>query len=141
MAGQGKSSGLQEPQFCFFFGLNIILNVFGISLIPGIKINQTAGSLFAQGLLLTLSNPLTIVFWGSILTAHLVQSNMQRYQLVFFSCGLVSATLFFLSAVALLGMFAGSFLPQYITDALNVAVGLLIIMFGMKMFFKKDKAA
>ena len=46
------------------FGANIILNVFNINIIPGLNLKPTSSNIFIQGLILTLSNPITIVFLG-----------------------------------------------------------------------------
>ena len=120
------------------FGLHIALSAFGIGLLPGLHIQTTARSLFVQGLILTLSNPLTIVFWGSVLTAKIVEDGLRKRELAVFSLGAVSATLLFLTAVAILGTVLGSFIPEPVSAALNVAVGLLIIYFGVKLFLKKE---
>ncbi len=119
------------------FGLNIALGAFGRSFIPGISVNASAGSLFLQGLILTLSNPLTVVFWGSVLTAKIVEDGLQSRVLTAFSAGAVSATLLFLTAVALLGTGLKSFIPQTVSAILNVLVGLLVAGFGARMIFKK----
>ena len=120
------------------FGLNIALGVFGVSLIPGLSVQTTSSSIFVQGLILTLSNPLTIVFWGSVLTTRLLEDSMSRNELAVFSCGLVSATLFFMTAVAALGTVLSSFLPQRISDLLNLAVGAAIVFFGVRMLVRKN---
>lgn len=119
------------------FGANIALSAFGRSFIPGLGLDAPAGSLFLQGLLLTLSNPLTVVFWGSVLTAKIVEDGLKSRALAVFSAGAVSATLLFLTAVALLGTGLKSFIPQTVSAALNLAVGLLIAGFGVKMMLKK----
>lgn len=54
-----------------------------------------------------------------------------------FSVGLVSATVFFMTAVAGLGTVLSGFIPKNVSDVLNVLVGLLIIYFGVKMYLKK----
>lgn len=59
-------------------------------------------------------------------------------QLAVFSLGLVSASLFFLSAVAGLGMVLSSFLPEAVSRGLNVLVSALIIFFGVRMMVKKE---
>ena len=119
------------------FGLNMILGVFHINLIPGFNVRISSGSVFVQGLILTLSNPLTIVFWGSVLTGKLSEGRMSRRDLTFFSIGLVSATLFFMTAVALLGTLVSSFLPEQVSGLLNLVIGAVIIWFGIRMITKK----
>ena len=108
------------------FGLNIILGVFGVNLIPGLNLKPTSSSVFLQGLVLTLSNPLTIAFWGSVLTTKIIEEEFGKKELLVFSCGLVSATL-------------STFLSQSVANVLNVCVGALIMFFGLKMLLKKEK--
>ena len=120
------------------FGLNIILNVFNINIIPGLNIKPNTTNIFIQGLILTLSNPITIVFWGSVLTTKIIDDGLKKKELVVFSIGLVSATLFFLTFVAILGIILSSFIPETISKVLNIIVGLLIIYFGIKLVIKKD---
>ena len=121
------------------FGLNIILNVFNINLIPGLNLKPNTANIFIQGLILTLSNPITIVFWGSVLTTKIIDDGLKKKELVIFSIGLVSATLFFLTFIAVLGTILSGFIPESVSNVLNVIVGLLIIFFGIKMLVKKDK--
>ena len=121
------------------FGLNIILGVFNINIIPGLNLKPSSTNIFIQGLVLTLSNPITIVFWGSVLTTRLIEDKLKKKELFIFSTGLVSSTLFFLTLIALLGTVLASFIPETISNILNVIVGILIIFFGIKMLIKKDK--
>ena len=119
------------------FGFNIILNVFGINIIPGLNLKPNTTNIFIQGLVLTLSNPITIVFWGSLLTTKIVDDGLKKKELVIFSLGLVSSTLLFLTFVALLGTVLSNFIPVFISNILNVIVGILIMFFGVKLLFKK----
>lgn len=119
------------------FGINIILNVFGINIIPGFHLKPSSTNIFIQGLILTLSNPITIVFWGSVLTTKIIEDKLEKKDLIVFSVGLVSATLFFLTMVAVLGTILSSFIPGTIADMLNIVVGILIAFFGVKMLVKK----
>lgn len=119
------------------FGANISLSVFGINLIPSLNLTPTSSSIFVQGLILTLSNPITIVFWGSVLTTKIIEEKFTNKQLLLFSIGLVSSTLFFLTSVAVLGTILSEFIPAIISNILNVLVGLLIIFFGIKLLLKK----
>lgn len=120
------------------FGINIILNVFGINIIPGLNLKPSSTNIFVQGLVLTLSNPITIIFWGSVLTTKIIDDKLGRNELIVFSIGLVSATLFFLSLVAILGTILSNFIPDNISNILNIAVGILIIVFGIKLLTKKE---
>ena len=121
------------------FGINIILNVFNINIIPGLNLEPTSSNIFIQGLILTLSNPITIVFWGSILTTKIIEDKFNKKELTVFSAGLVSSTLIFLTFVAILGIMLSSFIPENISSIMNIVVGILIIFFGIKMLLKKEK--
>lgn len=149
LAGLGVSKLLEKEKIkkifkiigslvLILFGINIILNVFGINIIPGLNLKPTSTNIFIQGLVLTLSNPITIVFWGSILTTKIIEDKLKKKELIIFSIGLVSSTLLFLTLVAILGTMLSSFIPDNISSILNVIVGILIIFFGIKMFVKKE---
>ncbi len=120
------------------FGLNIILSVFDINIIPGLNLKPSSTNIFVQGLILTLSNPITIVFWGSVLTTKIIDDGLKKNELIIFSVGLVSSTLFFLSFIAFLGTVLSSFIPEAVSRVLNIIVGLLIVIFGLKMLMKKE---
>ena len=117
-------------------GLNIILNTFGIKFIPGFSIHPNTTNILVQGLIIALSNPLTIIFWGTMLTAKLIEDKLTKKQLIIFCMGLVSSTLLFLTSVSIIGTIVGQFLPELITNILNVIVGLMIIYFGYQLYFK-----
>ena len=118
------------------FGLNMALGAFGRGFIPGLSLTASRSGLFAQGLVLTLSNPLTIVFWGGVLTAEMAEKNYGRRDFFVFSAGLVSATLSFLSGVALLGTVIYEFIPEGAASALNVVIGAAIAFFGLRGLLK-----
>ena len=119
------------------FGLNIILGVFGINIIPGLNSKPNSSNAFIQGIVLTLSNPITIVFWGSVLTTKIVEENFRKKELIVFSTGLVSSTLLFLTIIAILGTILSNFIPDIVSKTLNIAVGIIIICFGIKLLLKK----
>ncbi len=151
LSGLGISAVLSKPHISLIvklfgalvlviFGLNMSLSAFDLSLLPNINIFKdiTANSIFVQGLLLTASNPLTIVFWSGVFTTQIIENNYNRRQLIFFGAGCVLSTLIFLSFVALLGTVLKSFLSDGIINVLNLFVGVLIIFFGIKLFLKRS---
>ncbi len=124
------------------FGLNIILSAFGIVLIPGLNLfGSSGGNPFWQGFVLTVSNPLTIVFWGGVFTAQIAQNRWDRRQLWGFAAGCVLSTLLSLSLVAALGSVLSGFLPEIAIQILNVLVGAALIFYGLRLLMKKDQAA
>ncbi len=121
----------------YLLGLNIILNTFGINFIPGITLHPNSKSIFIEGLVIALSNPLTIIFWGTMLTAKIIEDKLSKRELIIFCIGLVSATLLFLTSVSIVGTIVSKFIPKIIADILNILVGLLIIYYGYKVYFKE----
>lgn len=123
------------------FGISIISDAFGLSFLPEISLfaRVSAQNLFAQGLLLTASNPLTILFWSGMFSAQMIEHNWTGRQLFFFAAGCVMATVLFLSAVAFLGSIFHSFLPEIVMQTLNVLVGTALVFFGVMLVWKKEK--
>jgi threonine/homoserine/homoserine lactone efflux protein len=121
------------------FGLQNILGIFDLTIFPG-RISSPSvsnGNIFLKGLLLTASNPLTIIFWSGVFSAQVAAHTLTRQQLFFFGMGCVLSTLIFLSGVALLGNMLGIFLSGIIIQLLNGAVGLVLLYFGVRLLFKK----
>ncbi len=123
-----------------FFGVNTISGVFDFSLLPKIALfsNAASANLFGQGLLLTASNPLTIIFWSGMFSTQMIENKWNKKQLFFFAVGCVMATITFLTVVAFLGSVLSDFLPQIILQFLNVLVGIVLIFFGIRLLCKKD---
>lgn len=123
------------------FGANTILGAFDLFFLPRIALfsNISSKNLFVQGLLLTATNPLTIIFWSGVFSTQTIENKWNRKQLFLFATGCVLATIIFLTAVAILGSILSSFLPQIIVRFLNVAVGIILIIFGIRLLCKKGK--
>ena len=90
--------------------------------------------IFAQGLLLTATNPLTIIFWGGIFSLQIAERNLSSIQLRLFAAGCILSSAFFLIGVALLGSFAAPFLSPTVINILNAIVGCFIIYCGLRSF-------
>ena len=116
------------------FGISIILEVFGFSLIPSLNFlsKQSMESIFLKVLVLTLSNPLTILFWVGVFSTKLSEANMNRKDMYYFGLGAVLATISFLTLVSITGIFVNNFLNPVVLKILNIIVGLVLIVFGLK---------
>ena len=117
------------------FGLDIALGAFGISYFPDIHLFQEGegGGVFLKAAVMTASNPLTIIFWGGVLSATVASENITAKRLLPFGLGCVCASFAFLQIVGLIGIFMGTFLPQSFMKALNLCVGAVIMYFGFRM--------
>lgn len=122
-----------------FFGVDFITGALGFSILSGASplIRGDGQALWLQGLLVTLSNPLTIVFWGSVLTEQISREHWRGGRLALFSLGCVSATLLFLSAIAVAGTYTIALLPAAVIRWLNALVGLALVIFGLRMAVRK----
>lgn len=121
------------------FGSNMIVQAFGYSLLPNISMfsNVSSRTIVLQGILLTASNPLTIIFWSGVFSSQLIENKLTKFQLFPFAFGCVMATVIFLTFISLLGSLSGVFLSKDVIKILNVCVGIIIIYFGIKLMFKK----
>jgi threonine/homoserine/homoserine lactone efflux protein len=89
---------------------------------------------FTYGAALTLTNPLTILFWAGVLGAMMSTHTFNREGgVVYFAAGCVTATVLFLTAVALAGHFLERVLTERLALWLNRIVGLFLIGFSLKL--------
>lgn len=123
------------------FGLNISLGALGWSILPSIALFQgnESQNLFLKGILLTASNPLTLIFWSGVFTGQVLEHKYSKRQVLEFGIGCVCSTLAFLTAISGLGTVANAFLSENMISILNFIVGIIIIAFGVKLLVKKSK--
>lgn len=123
----------------FIFGLSTILNQFNINFLPSLSIQNTSNTnnAFFHSLIITASNPLTIVFWSGVFLSKISEENMKKKDIYLFAFGALLSTIFFLTLISLSGNFANSFLSTEIIQTLNIIIGFLLIYFSIKMFLKK----
>jgi threonine/homoserine/homoserine lactone efflux protein len=122
------------------FGISIILSqLFNISLLPAVSLfsGVVFDYPFCDALVLTASNPLTIIFWSGVFATKMSENDFSRKDIVYFSTGCVIATLAFLTLIALVGTLVRDFLPPLAVQLLNLAVGVALIFFAVKMLFAK----
>jgi threonine/homoserine/homoserine lactone efflux protein len=99
----------------------------------GQKADSLLGS-FLFGLALTMTNPLTILFWAGVLGATMASRTFsQSSGAVHFAAGCVAATLLFLTAVAATGHFLEQVLSERLSLWLNRVVGLFLIGLAIKL--------
>lgn len=91
---------------------------------------------FVTGCKLTLTNPLTIVFWtgtfGALLASGQLVSGMPVF---YFSLGCITSTAIFLSLVVKSGGLLHSRLNKKTTQYLNRVVGVFLLVFGIRLLF------
>lgn len=137
--GVGKL--LENKKVKKIFGIisSVILAVFGSIIIKGIAggisstngaISMTLISSFVSVFLLTISSPMTIVFFTSLFTTKALEYNYQKKELLIFGFGTGFATFLFMGiSVILFSLVRGS-IPILLIQILNLIVGCLLIGYG-----------
>jgi threonine/homoserine/homoserine lactone efflux protein len=124
--------GLEGAILLLLFGLHYLRAPAGNN-----RIRQRSDSplrSFAYGVALTLTNPLTILFWAGVLGAMMSTHTFgEPWGVCYFAAGCVTATLLFLTAVALAGHFLEPLLTPRRALWLNRAVGVFLIGFALKL--------
>ena len=129
-------SGVLGCLILIAFGANMAIEAFEPSLqTTMLSAAPTDKDWFARGLLLTASNPLTIVFWGGVFATEAAKNSWNQKQLFLFGTGCVVSTLFFLTLISLLGNFLGEFSSPSFLRTLNLLVGISLIFFGLRLVF------
>ena len=127
-----KTIGIISSMVVIFFGMNSILSATEtINLMPKLSENM-----FIAAVCLAASNPLTIIFWSGIFTARIAAGDMNKEDTWVFGSGCVLSTLFFLSAVALVGSCTTMIIPLKLIKILNVISGMAILGFAIKSIIK-----
>ncbi len=94
-------------------------------------ISGGAASSLAAGFLLTMSSPLTIVFWTGMFAARSIEYNLGGKELWAFGLSAGSATILFLGAAVMILSSARAMAPGTVILVLNIAVGLILILYGV----------
>lgn len=142
LIGIGKL--LQENKIKKIFGIisSIILILFGgMILYKGLIFSNApgqAGSVvwtpfrsFISCFVLTMSSPLTIVFWSSVFSAKAIEKNYKKGQLIIFGIGTGLSTFLFLSSSMMILSLLKSNIPDLMVRILNCIVGVVLIYYGI----------
>jgi len=141
---------LEKEKIKRIFGIisSLVLLIFGIMLInkalmPSNKIilgnEWTIAKAFISCFLLTISSPLTIVFWSSIFASKAIEKNYSKNELSVFGIGAGLATILFLSIVMYIISMIKKTIPVQAITILNILVGAVIIAYGIIRFVKGIK--
>lgn len=114
------------------FGINTILNVFDISVLPVFSITPNTQSILLKGFIIAITNPIALIFWGSVLTTKFIEDKMKKKEQILFCLGIILSTLFFQSFVALLGSTISHLISNNIRIILNIGIGIYMIIFGFQ---------
>lgn len=94
---------------------------------------------FISAFVLTISSPLTIVFWTGLFAARAIEKGYTQNQLFFFGIAAGLATFVFLGSSVFVLSIVRTSIPLTLLRILNAAVGLLLIIYGLVRLFKLGK--
>lgn len=86
---------------------------------------------FVSVFILTISSPVTIIFFTGLFTAKASEYNYTQRDLYVFGAAVGFATLMFMSLSVILFSLIGSFVPIALIRVLNIFVGLVLIFYGL----------
>lgn len=121
---------------------SFVLAIFGIIMVIGVVdrgISATAAitsknliSSFATALVLTISNPLTILFFSGLFSAKTAEFNYTKSSLALFGLSVGLATIIFLGSSVLVFSLLRATIPDIVVKALNVIVGFVLVYYGIR---------
>jgi threonine/homoserine/homoserine lactone efflux protein len=144
LAVLGVGKLLEKPKIELVMGIvsSIVLLLFGILMMMTIQLTSMSTisnafvesnyiSSFLSAFLLTISSPLTIVFWTSLFATKAIAKGYKQKQLVLFGLAAGAATFVFLGfSVALLSTIRAS-VPVVLLRVLNIAVGSVLVVYAI----------
>ncbi len=148
--GVGKLLEASKYKSIFANISSVILILFGFVLIrKGFAFNLnnmevehlTVLQSFGITFFLTLSSPLTIIFWTSIFANKSIEYSLRNTELIYFGLAAGFATVSFLGiAVILLSLF-NNIIPDIVIKILNIIVGFILVLYGLKRILKVNSGS
>jgi threonine/homoserine/homoserine lactone efflux protein len=150
IAGIGKLLEKESVKTVLGVISSIVLIIFGSYIIVkslsfatmNVKIDSNFSNIsasFISAFILTISSPLTIVFWTSIFTARAIEYSLSKKELLVFGLSAGFATPVFLSISIVLVTLLKSSISPLVVQLGNRAVGLLLIVYGITRLIKNIK--
>lgn len=129
------------PAILILFGIYIILNSIMIQNHEILESYQSRNYMasFWSAFFITISNPLTIVFWTGMFATKAIEKGYSKNNLFPFGIGAGMATFTFLSFSITILYFFKTSLPNNIIDYINIAVGIIISLYGITRLLKNLK--
>jgi len=90
---------------------------------------------FAKVYLLTISNPITIIFFTGLFSAKMIEKSYSKSQLRLFGFGTITATLLFMSANVIVANTLSAYISEVLVRVLNGTVGTILILYGVKRLY------
>ncbi len=142
IAGIGKLLEKQRIKKILKIAGSIVLIVFGVLIVVHAMKMPNSGAIavekssniissFTAAFILTISNPLTILFWTGLFAAKSIEYGYSRKELIIFGLSAGASTfLFLVSAAGLLTLIKSS-VPEIVVIILNLSVGAVLLLYGI----------
>ena len=137
-----KIFGIVSSIVLIKFGGIIIKDVIGSDI--SIDVDATPSNLltsFISVFFLTISSPMTIVFFTSLFATKAVEYNYTKRELLIFGLSTGSATFIFLGTSVILFSVIGGAIPFIVIRLLNILIGVLLIGYGTVRLAKAFKSS
>jgi threonine/homoserine/homoserine lactone efflux protein len=103
---------------------------------------QSPLAAFAATFVLTISSPMTILFWTGLFSAKISERGYSRANLYVFGAGALLCTLFFMTLAVFAFSLVGAVIPPLVARILNGAVGAVLVVYAViRLRPKKAQAA
>ncbi len=136
----GIGKVLENKKFKNIFGIisSIVLAIFGVVIIGSTTDIETSSTIISTSLfssflsvfLLTISSPMTIVFFTSLFTAKALEYNYTPKELLTFGLGTGFATFLFMGLSTVIFSLIRGAVPSLLIQILNLIIGSLLIGYG-----------
>lgn len=127
-----KSFGIISSVILIAFG---VLFIYGASTIsaPTSTLSETPTlfSSFLSVFVLTITNPMTILFFTGLFSAKAVEYHYTKHQLLIFGLSVGLATFLFMGTAVILFSLLKESVPVPVIQTLNTLVGSLLIVYGL----------
>ena len=133
-----KTLGIISSTILILFGIFMIMpiNATNIAATPTVSVDSDYLASFLSTFMLTISSPLTIIFWTSLFATKAIENGYVKKQLIVFGFAAGLATLAFLGfSVGLLALIRTS-IPIMLLTVSNSVVGLVLIVYGSVRFVR-----
>jgi threonine/homoserine/homoserine lactone efflux protein len=146
IVGVGKAFENVKAKTIFGITGSLVLIVFGIIIMKSVSdsgISNTVTSTsnnfissFTSAFFLTISNPLTIIFFSGVFTAKTVEYNYTKSNLNLFGFSVGLATVIFLGSSVIVFSLLRESIPVVVLKILNFIVGFALVWYGITSIIK-----
>ena len=131
-----KGFGILSSLLLILFGSLILKSISDSSVVSStISSESDILASFSSVFLITVFNPMTIVFFTGLFTAKAIEYNYSKKQLALFGFGTGFATFAFMGLSVIIFSSIRGLVPSDVMQILNGVVGVLLVGYGIQRFF------